>query len=58
MSSNGGTTWRTVPVKKISGTWTALVPNPASGAVMLEVRATYTSGGYTDVKVFRAYGIA
>ncbi|MEV6598891.1 hypothetical protein AB0M36_18830 [Actinoplanes sp. NPDC051346] len=58
MSPDGGRTWRTVKVKKIKGTWTLLVPNPASGAVSLRTRATYTSGGYTDVTVYRAYGIA
>jgi len=58
MSPNGGKTWRTVKVKKIGGTWTALVPNPASGAVTLRARATYASGGYTDVTIYRAYGIA
>ncbi|MEU4221574.1 hypothetical protein [Actinoplanes sp. NPDC026623] len=58
MSSDSGKTWRAVKVKKINGTWIALVPNPASGAVSLRARATYTSGGYTDVMIYRAYGIA
>lgn len=58
MSADGGKTWRTVPVKKINGTWTAIVTNPASGAVSLRARAAYTSGGYTDVTIIRAYGIS
>jgi hypothetical protein len=35
-----------------------VVTNPASGAVALRTRATYTSGGYTEVGVYRAYGIS
>ncbi|MEU8230055.1 hypothetical protein AB0C12_10670 [Actinoplanes sp. NPDC048967] len=58
MSADGGKTWRTVKVKKIKGVWTAVVPNPASGAVSLRARATYKSGGYTDVTIYRAYGIS
>ncbi|MGW4942216.1 hypothetical protein ACWEOZ_11585 [Actinoplanes sp. NPDC004185] len=58
MSPDGGKTWRTVKVKKIKGVWTAVVPNPTSGAVSLRARATYKSGGYTDVTIYRAYGIA
>ncbi|GGN35008.1 hypothetical protein FHR83_005891 [Actinoplanes campanulatus] len=56
-SFDGGRTWRAVPVKKIGGVWTAVVPNPDSGAVSLRTRATYTSGGYTEVTVYRAYAI-
>ncbi|MEU8260054.1 hypothetical protein AB0C02_05465 [Micromonospora sp. NPDC048999] len=56
-SFDDGRTWRSVPVKKINGTWTALVGNPQSGAVSLRVRVTYTTGGYTDVTIIRAYGI-
>ncbi|RSM36612.1 hypothetical protein DMB66_60025, partial [Actinoplanes sp. ATCC 53533] len=58
MSADGGKTWRTVKVKKVKGVWTAVVPNPASGAVSLRARATYKSGGFTDVTIYRAYGIA
>ena|SRR5690349_3089062 len=58
MSPDGGRTWRTIGVRKINGSWTAIVPNPAAGAVTLRARATYTSGGYTDVTIYRAYGIA
>jgi hypothetical protein len=53
-----GKTWKAVPVKKIGGVWTAVVANPpSSGAVTLRVRATCTSGAYTEVTVYRAYGI-
>ncbi|GAA3345493.1 hypothetical protein GCM10020358_52800 [Amorphoplanes nipponensis] len=58
MSADGGRTWRAVKVKKINGVWTAVVRNPGSGAVSLRARATYASGGYTDVTIYRAYGIA
>ncbi|MEU3457823.1 hypothetical protein ABZ671_30160 [Micromonospora sp. NPDC006766] len=57
-SFDDGRTWRSVPVKKINGTWTALVGNPRSGAVSLRVRVTDTTGGYTDVTIIRAYAIA
>ncbi|MEU8259828.1 hypothetical protein AB0C02_04295 [Micromonospora sp. NPDC048999] len=57
-SFDDGRTWRSVQVKKINGTWTALVGNPQSGAVSLRVRVTDTTGGYTDVTIIRAYGIA
>ena len=57
MSADGGKTWRSVPVKKIGGGWVALVGNPSGGAVSLLARATYTSGAYTEVAVYRAYGI-
>lgn len=56
-SFDGGRTWRTVPVRKIGGSWTAVVRNPASGAVSLRTRATYTSGGYTEATIIRAYAI-
>ncbi|MFU8854512.1 hypothetical protein ACNAW0_26555 [Micromonospora sp. SL1-18] len=56
-SFDGGRTWRSVQVKKIAGTWTALVGNPQSGAVSLRVRVTDTTGGYTDVTIIRAYAI-
>jgi hypothetical protein len=58
ISTDGGRTWRTVKVKKVKGVWTAVVPNPASGAVSLRARAPYKSGGFTDVTIYRAYGIA
>jgi hypothetical protein len=57
MSADGGKTWKSVPVKKIGGVWTAVVGNPAGGAVSLRARATYTNGGFTEVSVYRAYGI-
>jgi hypothetical protein len=57
MSPDGGKTWRAVPVRKVNGTWTAVVGNPASGFVSLRARATYTSGAYTEVTIIRAYAI-
>jgi len=57
MSADGGKTWRAVTVKKINGTWTAVVRNPAAGAVSLRARTTYTSGAYTEVTIIRAYAI-
>ncbi|WP_189048867.1 hypothetical protein [Micromonospora sonchi] len=56
-SFDGGKTWRSVKVTKINGKWTAIVGNPASGAVSLRVRVTVTNGGYTDVTIIRAYAI-
>ena len=56
-SFDDGRTWRSVQVKKINGTWTALVGNSQSGAVSLRVRVTDTTGGYTDVTIIRAYAI-
>lgn len=57
VSFDGGKTWKAVPVKKLKGVWHAVVKNPAGGAVSLRTRATYTSGGYTEVTVYRAYAI-
>ncbi|MBU2662887.1 hypothetical protein KOI35_05135 [Actinoplanes bogorensis] len=57
MSPDSGNTWRTVPVQKIGATWYALVPNSKSSFVALKVRATMTTGAYTEATVFRAYGI-
>ncbi|MEV4277730.1 hypothetical protein [Actinoplanes xinjiangensis] len=57
VSFDGGRTWKAVPVKKINGVWAAVVTNPASGAVALRTRATYTSGGYTEAGIQRAYAI-
>lgn len=56
-SFDGGKTWKSVPVKKIGGVWTAVVPNPAAGAVALRTRATYAGGGYTEVSLYRVYAI-
>jgi hypothetical protein len=55
--STDGKTWKSVTVKKIGGGWTAVVGNPSGGAVSLRARATYTSGAYTEVTIYRAYGI-
>jgi len=55
--STDGKTWKSVPVKKIGGVWTAMVGNPSGGAVSLRARATCTSGAYTEVTIYRAYGI-
>ena len=57
MSPDSGKTWRAVPVSKVGGTWYATVPNPKTSAVALKVRATVAGGAYTEVTVFRAYGI-
>nr|WP_221380483.1 hypothetical protein [Actinoplanes polyasparticus] len=57
MSPDSGNTWRTVPVQKIGGAWYATVTNPKTSAVALKVRATVAGGAYTEVTVFRAYGI-
>jgi hypothetical protein len=57
VSFDGGKTWKSVPVKKINGVWAAVVTNPASGAVSIRTRATYTSGGYTEAGIQRAYAI-
>ncbi|WP_430791910.1 hypothetical protein [Actinoplanes sp. G11-F43] len=57
VSFDSGKTWKSMPVKKIGGVWNAVVKNPASGNVALRTRATYTSGGYTEVTVYRAYAI-
>ncbi|MEU4419066.1 hypothetical protein AB0F81_00420 [Actinoplanes sp. NPDC024001] len=56
--SSDGVTWRPVPVKKINGSWTAVVKNPTSGAVSIKTRATYQGGGYTETTIHRAYGIS
>lgn len=55
--STDGRSWKAVTVKKIRGVWTAVVGNPPAGAVSLRVRATYTSGAYTEVTIYRAYAI-
>ena len=57
MSPDSGKTWRAVPVQKIGGTWYATVTNPTTSAVALKTRATFAGGAYTEVTVFRAYGI-
>jgi hypothetical protein len=56
--STDSKTWKSVPVRKIGGVWNVVVTNPSSGLVSLRVRATYTSGAYTEVTVYRAYGIS
>jgi hypothetical protein len=55
--STDSKTWKSVKVKKIGGVWTAVVGNPSGGLVSLRVHATYTSGAYTEVTIYRAYGI-
>ena len=55
--STDGKTWKSVTVRKIRGVWTAVIANPSAGAVSLRARATYTSGAYTEVTIYRAYGI-
>jgi hypothetical protein len=55
--STDSKTWKSVTVKKISGVWTALVPNPSGGAVSLRARATTTTGAYTEFSIYRAYAI-
>ncbi|KUL34538.1 hypothetical protein [Actinoplanes awajinensis] len=57
ISADGGKTWRAVPVRKIGGNWTAVVKNPAAGYVAVSVRATYTSGGYSESTIYRTYRI-
>jgi hypothetical protein len=56
--STDSKTWKSVSVRKIGGVWNVVVSNPSSGLVSLRVRATYTSGAYTEVTVYRAYGIS
>jgi hypothetical protein len=55
--STDGKTWKSVPVKKLASGWTAVVANPSGGAVTLRARVTNTSGAYTEVTIYRAYGI-
>jgi hypothetical protein len=55
--STDGKTWKSVTVKKIGGVWTAVVGNPSGGAVSLRARVTCTTGAYTEVTIYRAYGI-
>ncbi|GLY05079.1 MULTISPECIES: hypothetical protein [Actinoplanes] len=57
VSTDNGKTWRATTVKKVGGTWTVLVRNPASGGVSLRTRATYSGGGYTEATVVRAYAV-
>jgi hypothetical protein len=56
--STDSKTWKSVKVKKINGVWTAMVVNPHAGLISLRVRATCTTGAYTEVTINRAYGIA
>jgi hypothetical protein len=55
--STDGKTWKSVRVHKTGSTWTAAVGNPPAGTVSLRIRATYTTGAYTESTVYRAYGI-
>lgn len=55
--STDSKTWKSVPVRKVAGEWTAVVPNPASGYVSVRARATTTTGAYTEITIYRAYAI-
>jgi hypothetical protein len=57
VSQDNGRTWRSTTVRKINGVWTAIVKNPSSGGVTLRARATYTTGGYSESTIVRAYAI-
>jgi hypothetical protein len=56
-SFDGGKTWKVVTVKRSGTTWTALVGNPAAGAVALRAKITDTKGNSAEVTVYRAYAI-
>ncbi|WP_042369014.1 hypothetical protein [Streptacidiphilus neutrinimicus] len=56
-SSDGGVTWHAVQVRHVGGNWTAVVPDPASGAVSLRSTVTDTDGSSATTTVYRAYGI-
>ncbi|SEK20326.1 hypothetical protein [Streptacidiphilus jiangxiensis] len=56
-SFDGGVTWQAVSVTHTGGTWAALVPNAASGAVSLRSTVNDTDGSSATTTVYRAYAI-
>ncbi len=56
-STDGGATWRTVPVTKSGSSWRANVPAPASGWVSLRATAKSKSGASVVQTVTNAYGV-
>jgi hypothetical protein len=56
-SFDGGRTWRSVPVRRVAGTWRAVVANPSAGAVSLRAKVTDAKGDSSEVSVYRAYAI-
>lgn len=59
-SYDEGKTWHAVTVKSVSGTWVAVVPNPATaGSVSLRATATEkASGANATTTVIRAYAVS
>ncbi|MFD4668816.1 S8 family serine peptidase [Lentzea sp. NPDC058450] len=57
VSRDDGRTWRRVPVLRVNGTWSALVPNPASGFVSLRATAADQDGNTVTQTVIRAYRV-
>jgi hypothetical protein len=56
-SFDGDKTWVSVHVTHSGSTWTAAVPNPASGFVSLRSKVTDAAGNSSTVTVNRAYAI-
>jgi hypothetical protein len=57
VSHDDGQTWQRVPVLHVSGTWMAVIRNPASGFVSLRANAADQDGNTVAQTIIRAYRV-
>ncbi|MFC3890986.1 S8 family serine peptidase [Lentzea rhizosphaerae] len=57
VSHDDGQTWQRVPVLRVSGTWMAVIRNPASGFVSLRANAADQDGNTVTQTIIRAYRV-
>lgn len=57
-STDGGKTWRSVKVTHSGSTWTAAVPDPASGTVSLRSEVTDSHSDTSTTTVVNAYAVS
>lgn len=57
VSHDDGQTWQRVPVLHVSGTWMAVIRNPAAGFVSLRAKAADQDGNTVTQTIIRAYRV-
>jgi hypothetical protein len=57
VSTNGGSSWRRVSLRRVGSYWQANVADPASGFVAIRSVVTDVHGDRTEQTVYRAYSV-
>ena len=58
MSTDSGHTWQVVPVRHVSGGWSATLTNPSAGFVSLRATVRDALGATATTQVIRAYAVS